>query len=67
MKFFDGPNYQKCGEIELGKMQNESIAATPDGKHFLVTNSIRDEIVALGAGTRKEAFRIKSPLRLAAK
>jgi YVTN family beta-propeller protein len=59
VKFFDTADFKLKGETRIGRMFNDHLTLTPDGKHFLVANFYSDDVVAIDAGTLKEAFRIK--------
>ena len=43
----------------IGKMFNDHIVLTQDGKHILVANFYSDDVVGIDIDTMKEAFRIK--------
>lgn len=59
VKFYDTTDYKLLGETRVGKMFNDHIVLTPDGRHILVANFYSDDVVAIDAETMKEAFRIK--------
>lgn len=59
VKFYDTADFKLKGEARIGRMYNDHMALTPDGKHFLVANFYSDDVVAIDAATMKEAFRIK--------
>jgi YVTN family beta-propeller protein len=59
VKFFSLPDFQLKGECPIGKMFNDHIVLTQDGKHILVANFYSDDVVAIDVNTMKEAFRIK--------
>lgn len=58
MKFYDTKSYKQKGEAPIGRMHNDHITLSPDGKYFLDANFYSDEVVAIDAATLKEAFRI---------
>jgi YVTN family beta-propeller protein len=59
VKFLRTSDFTAIGEVRIGKMFNDHIALTPDGKHVLVANFYSDDVVAIEVESRKEAFRIK--------
>ncbi len=59
VKFFSFPDFKPKGEVRIGKMFNDHIILTADGKHILVANFYSDDVVAIDMETMKEAFRIK--------
>ena len=59
VKFLRTSDFTPVGEVRIGKMFNDHIALTPDGKHMLVANFYSDDVVGIDVGSRKEAFRIK--------
>ncbi len=59
VKFFDTTDFKLLGETRVGKMFNDHIVLTPDGRHILVANFYSDDVVAIDAETMKEAYRIK--------
>ncbi len=59
VKFFSLPEFQLKGEVKIGKMFNDHIVLTKDGKHILVANFYSDDVVGIGMETMKEEFRIK--------
>ena len=59
VKFYDTPDFKLKGEARIGRMFNDHMTLTPDGKHFLVANFYSDDVVAIDVATMKEAFRIK--------
>lgn len=58
VKFYDTKTYKLKGESSIGRMHNDHITLSPDGKYFLDANFYSDEVVAMDAATLKEAFRI---------
>src|SRR5688572_19858542 len=59
VKFFSLPDFKPRGKTPIGKMHNDHIVLTQDGKHILVANFYSDDVVAIDVETMKEAFRIK--------
>ena len=59
VKFFTLPDFKPKGEVKIGKMFNDHIVLTKDGKHILVANFYSDDVVGIEVETMKEAFRIK--------
>jgi DNA-binding beta-propeller fold protein YncE len=59
VKFFDAADFREKGECKIGKMFNDHIVLTQDGRHLLVANFYSDDVVGIDVETMKEAFRIK--------
>ena len=59
VKFFSLPDFKEKGKTKIGKMFNDHIVLTQDGKHVLVANFYSDDVVGIDIETMKEAFRIK--------
>jgi len=59
VKFYDTTKFKLLGETRVGKMYNDHMVLTPDGRHILVANFYSDDVVAIDAETMKEAYRIK--------
>ena len=59
VKFFSLPDFKEKGRTKIGKMFNDHIVLTQDGKHVLVANFYSDDVVGIDVETMKEAFRIK--------
>lgn len=59
VKFFSLPDFKQKGRTPIGKMFNDHIILTPDGKHVLVANFYSDDVVGIDIETMKEAFRIQ--------
>jgi DNA-binding beta-propeller fold protein YncE len=59
VKFFSLPDFKEQGRTKIGKMFNDHIVLTQDGKHVLVANFYSDDVVGIDIETMKEAFRIK--------
>jgi YVTN family beta-propeller protein len=58
VKFLETSGFQPAGEVRIGKMFNDHIVLTPDGKHLLVANFYSDDVVGIDVASRREAFRI---------
>jgi hypothetical protein len=59
VKFFSLPDFKPKGKTPIGKMFNDHIVLTQDGRHILVANFYSDDVVGIDVETMKEAFRIK--------
>jgi YVTN family beta-propeller protein len=59
VKFFSLPEFQLKGKTRIGKMFNDHIILTPDGKHILVANFYSDDVVGISMESMTEAFRIE--------
>lgn len=59
VKFFTLPDFTPKGTVKVGKMFNDHIVLTQDGKHVLVANFYSDDVVGIDVETMREAFRIK--------
>lgn len=59
LKFFSLPEFTPKGETKIGRMFNDHIVLTQDGKNVLVANFYSDDVVAVDIETMQEAFRIK--------
>lgn len=59
VKFYSLPGFKLKGETKIGKMFNDHIVLTKDGKHVLVANFYSDNVVGINIETMKEEFRIK--------
>lgn len=59
VKFYSLPEFKEKGRAKIGKMFNDHIVLTQDGKHVLVANFYSDDVVGIEIETMKEAFRIK--------
>jgi YVTN family beta-propeller protein len=59
VKFYSLPDFNLKGKTPIGKMFNDHIVMTPDGRHILVANFYSDDVVGIDVETMKEAFRIK--------
>jgi YVTN family beta-propeller protein len=59
VKFFSLPDFKEKGRAKVGKMFNDHIILTADGKHVLVANFYSDDVLAIDVNTMKESFRIK--------
>jgi YVTN family beta-propeller protein len=59
VKFFSLPDFKLKGKTPIGKMFNDHIVLTQEGKHVLVANFYSDDVVAIDIETMKESYRIK--------
>lgn len=59
VKFFDTADFKLKGETHIGKMFNDHILLSMDGKYILVANFYSDDVVGIDIQTMREAFRIK--------
>src|SRR5438445_5288898 len=59
VKFFSLPDFTLKGETRIGKMFNDHIVLTQDGKHLLVADFHSDDVFVIDAETMKEVNRIK--------
>ncbi|MGH8246810.1 MAG: YncE family protein [Gammaproteobacteria bacterium] len=58
VKFFEAGDFKLLGETRIGRMFNDHIVLTQDGRSVLVANFYSDDVVAIDIAARKEAFRI---------
>lgn len=59
VKFFNTKDFKLLGETRIGKMFNDHMVLTPDGRYVLVANFYSDDVIGIDAETMKEAYRIK--------
>lgn len=59
VKFYSLPDFELKGSAKVGKMFNDHVVLSQDGKHVLVANFHSDDVVAIDIETRAESFRIK--------
>ncbi len=59
VKFYALPDFKMKGKTPIGKMFNDHIVLTRDGKHILVADFYSDDVVGIDMQTMKESFRIK--------
>ncbi|MBI1831451.1 MAG: hypothetical protein HYR84_08380, partial [Planctomycetes bacterium] len=59
VKFYSLPDFKLKGKTPIGKMFNDHIVLTNDGKDIVVANFYSDDIVGIYIDTMKESFRIK--------
>src|SRR5687767_2602339 len=59
VKFFSITDFKLKGEVRIGKMFNDHIVLSPDGRHILVANFYGDDVIAIDLAAMKEAYRIK--------
>ena len=59
VKFLDTKTFKVKGETKIGKMHNDHIVLSPDGRYALVANFYSDDVVGIDIKTRKIAYRLK--------
>ncbi|MCI0705241.1 MAG: hypothetical protein L0241_29635 [Planctomycetia bacterium] len=59
VKFFSLPNFKEKGKTKIGKMFNDHIVLTQDGKNLLVADFHSDDVFVIDVAMMKEAARIK--------
>jgi hypothetical protein len=59
VKFFSFPDFQLKGKTPIGKMHNDHIVLTQDGRSVMVANFFSDDIVLIDINTMKETARIE--------
>jgi YVTN family beta-propeller protein len=59
VKFYSLPDFKLKGQTRIGKMHNDHIILSQDGKHVLVANFYSDDVVGIDVATMKEALRIE--------
>lgn len=59
VKFFSFPEFKEIGRTHIGRMFNDHIVLTQDGKQILVANFYSNDVVGIDIESRKESFRIK--------
>jgi DNA-binding beta-propeller fold protein YncE len=60
VKYFDVDTWQPKGETKIGKMNNDHIILTQDGRYILVADYHSDSVIGIEMATMKEAFRISA-------
>src|SRR5688500_8026939 len=58
VKFYSLPDFKLLGATHIGKMFNDHIVLTADGKHIVVANFYSDDVLGISMETMKEDFRI---------
>lgn len=58
VKFFSLPDFKLKGRTKIGKMFNNHIILTQDGKNLLVADFYSDDVLGIGLESMKEEFRI---------
>ncbi len=58
VKFFSLPDFKLKGKTPIGKMFNDHIVLTQDGRSVLVANFYSDDVLAIDIETMKESGRI---------
>ncbi len=59
VKFYSLPDFTPKGKTPIGKMFNDHMVLTQDGKYVLVANFHSDDVVGIDIETMKVAFRIQ--------
>jgi DNA-binding beta-propeller fold protein YncE len=59
VKFYSLPDFKLKGKTPIGKMFNDHIVLTNDGKHIVVANYYSDDVLGINMETMKEEWRIK--------
>lgn len=59
VKFFSLPDFKEKGRTKIGKMFNDHIVLTQDGRYILVADFHSDDVFVIDVETMKEAYRIK--------
>lgn len=58
VKFFSLPNFEEKGKTRVGKMHNDHIVLTQDGRSVMVANFYSDDVLLIDVATMKETGRI---------
>ncbi len=58
VRFFDTSSFKPMGFIKIGKMKNDHISLTTDGKYFVVANYFSNNIIAIDVKRQKVAYHI---------
>lgn len=59
VKFFSLPDFELKGKVPIGKMFNDHLVLTPDGKRMLLANFYSDDVVVIDPAEMKEVGRIE--------
>jgi YVTN family beta-propeller protein len=59
VKFFSLPDFEQQAKVPIGKMHNDHIILSPDGREIYVANFFSDDVFVIDVATRKEAGRIE--------
>src|SRR5262245_48806068 len=59
VKFFDAADFSLKGEVRIGKMFNDHIVLTQDGKSLLVADFHSDDVFVIDVEAMKESARIR--------
>lgn len=59
VKFFSLPGFKLKGKVPIGKMFNDHLVLTPDGKRMLLANFYSDDVVVIDPVAMKEVGRIE--------
>ncbi len=58
VKFFSLPSFELQAKVPIGKMHNDHIILSTDGREIYVANFFSDDVFVIDVATRKEAARI---------
>ncbi len=58
VKFFSLPSFELQAKLPIGKMHNDHIILSTDGREIYVANFYSDDVFVIDVATRKEAARI---------
>lgn len=58
VKFLSLPDFKLKGQVKIGKMFNDHIVLTQDGRHILVADFYSNDLLGIGMDSMKEEFRI---------
>lgn len=59
VKFFSLPGGELAGQVPIGKMFNDHLVLTPDGRQLLLANFYSDDVVVIDPQEMKEIARIE--------
>jgi YVTN family beta-propeller protein len=59
VKFYSLPDFKLLGKTHVGRMFNDHIVLTRDGKHIVVANYYSDDVLGINLQTMQEEWRIK--------
>jgi YVTN family beta-propeller protein len=59
VKFFSLPGGELTGQVPIGKMFNDHLVLTPDGRQLLLANFYSDDVVVIDPQAMKEVARIE--------
>lgn len=58
VKFFSLPSFELQGKVQIGKMHNDHVILSTDGREIYVANFYSDDVFVIDVASRKEAARI---------